>query len=290
MKQVCAVAQLFALAGIITASSAHAAVLFSNGFETNTTDWESTTRVPSGTNGIASASGNYHAEAAPGAKGNPNSDTFGRWGGYNYGAGNNVPTTFQAYSTSIDIYLNVGGGWANDTVFDFDSAVSNAAGGFLRDFVFNAGFYNDGTGLGANTNRFVISASNNSQRGSAFAKNPGRNPIAISTTGWYRFEDDFYNNGGVLAADLKIFDSANTLLNTWTLSDVSDLIAGVGGNRYGWFDTNEFSTLAFDNTKLQTASVAAVPEPLSVAIWPIIALTIGGVTWCRRYWGNPTAG
>jgi hypothetical protein len=74
--------------------------------------------------------------------------------------------------------LNVAGGWANDTRFDFSSAINNAAGTHLSDFIFNAGFYNDTDGSpGSGTSRFVISASFNSQPGSAFAKNPGFDPI-----------------------------------------------------------------------------------------------------------------
>jgi hypothetical protein len=152
----------------------------------------------------------------------------------------------------VDIYLNVGGGWANDTRFDFDSAINNSLGTFRRDFIFNGGFYNDTDGSpGSGTNRFIISASNNSQPGSAFAKNPGRSPIAISTTGWYTFTHHFSDIGGVLSVDLRIFDSSNLLVGSWTLSDASDLIALIGGNRYGWFDYNQFSVLAFDNAKLE---------------------------------------
>ncbi len=51
---------------------------------------------------------------------------------------------------------------------------------------------------------------------------------------------------------MSIFDSSNALVNGWTLSDPADLIAGIGGNRYGWFDYNQFSTLAFDNAELST--------------------------------------
>ncbi len=153
---------------------AGATTLYSNGFETNITDWDAfggsfnATRVASGTNGITSASGGFHAE-------NSASGSASRWGGYNFGAGNAVPTAFQEYTTSVDIFLNVAGGWSNDTRFDFSSAINNAGGTHLRDFIFNAGFYNslDLTGPGAGTDRFVISASNNSQPGSAFAKNPG---------------------------------------------------------------------------------------------------------------------
>lgn len=223
---------------------------FFQGFETDIDGWETPTRVPSGTNGITSATGGFHAITAVGA------GDFTRWGGYNYGAGS-VPTVFKEYSTSVDIYLNVGGGWTNDTRFDFDSAISNSAGAFLSDFIFNAGFYNDATGPGANTNRFVFSTSYNSQPGSAYAKNPARDPIAISTTGWYTFQHHFYDNAGVLNVDMSIFDASGTLIKTWTL--VSAPIAGVGGNRYGWFDYNQFSTLAFDNSKMEIAPILVGP-------------------------------
>jgi hypothetical protein len=251
------------------AAQSQAAVLHSNGFETNTDGWFTPTRVMSGTGGIPSASGSYHATLSG------NVGTFTRWGGYNYGAGDAVPTLFQEFITSLDIYLDVGGPWANNTRFDFSSAINDSAGTHRRDFIFNAGFYDDMTGPGAGTDRFVISASNNSQPGSAFAKNPANFPIAISTTGWYTFEHRFYNNGGVLAVDMSIYNSANSLVNTWTLSNAADLIAGIGGNRYGWFDFNEFSTLAFDNALAQTVD-ATVPEPVSLAIWGVGAL---GMAW-----------
>ena len=224
------------LAGSLRASATD----YFNGFETDIAGWETPTRVASGTDGITSRTGGFHATTAAGA------GDFSRWGGYNYGAGA-VPTVFHGYSTSVDIYLNVEGGWANNTRFDFSSAINNSGGTHLSDFIFNAGFYSDTDGSpGSGTPRFVISASYNSQPGSAFAKNPGFDPIAISTTGWYTFEHHFYENAGVLTVDMSIFDASDALIKTWTR--VSFAIAGVGGNRYGWFDYNEFSTLAFDNT------------------------------------------
>ena len=257
----------------LVATSGQASVLYSNGFETNISDWDAfggsfnAVRVASGTNGITSASGSFHAE-------NSASGSASRWGGYNYGAGNAVPTSFQEYWTSVDIYLNVGGGWANDTRFDFSSAINNNLGTHNRDFIFNAGFYNDTDGSpGSGSSRFVISASTNSQPSGAYAKNPGKAPIAISTTGWYTFEHHFYDNAGVLAVDMNIYDAANLLVNTWTQSVAADVISGIGGNRYGWFDYNQLSTLAFDNAELRTAD-QVVPEPLSVAVWSLLA-TIG---------------
>ena len=261
---------IFGLACIVALAAAEqvqAGILYSNDFESasyGVTDWSATARVSSGTNGIASAGGGFHAESQPSA--------FTRWGGYNFGAGTNVPTQFQEFSTKVDIYLDVDGGWANNTRFDYDSAISNSGGGFQRDFIFNGGFFNDATGPGAGGNRFVFSASNNSQPGNAFAKNPGRNPIAISDSGWYTFEHHFRDNAGVLAVDMSIF-AGNSLVYSWTLSNASDLIGQIGGNRYGWFDFSEFPTLAIDNAQLSTA----VPEPASLAIWGLtgLALAIG---------------
>jgi hypothetical protein len=237
---------LLATIGMLVAGSASAsAQTYFNGFETDIAGWETPTRVPSGTGGITSSTGAFHATTSAFA------GDFTRWGGYNYGAGNAVPTVFREYTTSLDIYLNVEGGWANNTRFDFTSAINNSGGTHLSDFIFNGGFYNDtDASPGSGTSRFVISASYNSQPGSAFAKNPGFDPIAISTTGWYTFQHHFYNNAGVLNVDMSIYDANGDLVKTWTR--VSAPITGVGGNRYGWFDYNEFSALAFDNTAMKS--------------------------------------
>lgn len=205
---------------------------FYQGFETDASGWFDATRVASGTNGIASSTGSFHAEIA--------STDFTRWGGYN----STFPT--GGFTTSLDIYLDLSATSTNDTRFDFTSAISTPANGHRRDFAFNAGFYNDG-GAG---NRFVISASNSTGRGNSYPKNPGRNPVAIATSGWYTFQHHFYDNGsGVLAVDLKVIDASDVTLGSWTLSDASDIIGTtVGGNRYGWFASNEFDFLAIDET------------------------------------------
>ena len=257
---------------MILAVSGVAQADFFNGFETDISGWDAfggsydASRVASGTNGITSASGSYHAE-------NSSTGSAGNWGGYNFGAGGGVPTSFQEYVTSVDIYLDLGGGWGNDTRFDFSSAINNAAGDHKRDFIFNGGFYNssDLTGPGSGTNRFIISASNNSQPGSAYAKNPGKDPFAISSTGWYTFQHHFYDDSGVLAAEMSIFDASNSFVNSWILSDPSDAISLIGGNRYGWFDYNQFDTLAFDNT-----SLTVVPVPAAV-ILGVLGLSVAGL-------------
>ncbi|MCA9054177.1 MAG: hypothetical protein KDA75_10095 [Planctomycetaceae bacterium] len=215
-----------------------------NGFEVDTAGWDvfggsfDAARVPTGTGGISSAEGDWHATGNT-----PATD----WDGY----GSVFPA--GGYLTSVDVFLNVDGGFANDTRLDYTSAISTTAGNHLRDFVFNLGFYSasDLTGPGAGTNRFIISASNSAGRANSFPKNPGRSPISIDQTGWYTFEHMFRDNGiGILEVELSIFDSSGTAVGTWTLSSLTDVIGvTVGGNRYGWFATNEFGvSLAFDNT------------------------------------------
>jgi hypothetical protein len=237
----------------VDAPAAHelVALIYSNGFETGVSDWDAyggsfdATRVASGTNGIVSASGKYHAESSP-------SGSASRWGGYNFGAGAGVPTAFREYSTSVAIYLDVSGEWANQTRFDFSSAINRSDGTFWRDFVFNAGFYTaaDLIGVGAGTKRFVISASNHGQPSDADPKNPSQEPIVIEATGWYTFEHHFYAKAGRLEVAMSIFDASRTHVNTWTLR-TAEPISAIGGNCYGWFAFNQFSTLAFDNVELR---------------------------------------
>src|SRR4029450_6896854 len=88
--------------------------------------------------------------------------TFTRWGGYS--------ETFPVggYTTNLDIYLHISPpymngsltGYANDTRFDWSSAINTPNCAHRRDFVFNAGFYNDTDTTGTGP-RFAISSSNN---------------------------------------------------------------------------------------------------------------------------------
>lgn len=205
------------------------------GFETDNT-WgdppTNPTRVASGTNGVTSKTGGFHAEAVAG--------NFTRWGGYS--------STFPAsgYTTSIDIYLDVNGAYSNDTRFDYTSAINQPDGNHRRDFIFNAGFYNDGVAPGTG-NRFVVGASNNSGQP---PKNPGGDPFVVTSSGWYTFQHRFYNNGfGVLAVQMNLLDASGNVLKTWTRSNASDIIGTtVGGNRYGWFPIMDFPYLAIDNS------------------------------------------
>ena len=127
----------FAIANTVSAN-------FSQGFEVNNNGWNvfggtlDATRVPSGTNGINSHTGGFHAEIA----GNVQlcDGTFSaatKWGGYSR------PFPLLGYRTDIWVYLNVNNpANANDMRFDWiASAVTDGDCGFTRDFAFNFGWY-----------------------------------------------------------------------------------------------------------------------------------------------------
>lgn len=217
------------------------------GFETDAVWGGDPTRVPSGTNGITSKTGGYHAEAVAG--------NFTRWGGYN------AIFPSGGYTTSVDVYLDTAGGYANDTRFDYISASSKQDGSHLRDFVFSCGFYNDAAPPGTG-NRFVCSASNNSP---GWPKNPGRDPFVVATSpGWYTFKHSFNNNGGVLSVDLAVYNAGGALIKSWTLSNLSDTISTVvGGNRYGWFSASAFPFLAIDNSYRSDYAASTVKKVTS---------------------------
>ncbi len=233
-------AVMLALAGLSLPADA---ADFFNDFETDTAGWDvfggafDAVRVPNPTDGPPSPDAGWHATGDIPAT---------NWGGYS----STFPT--GGYLTSIDIFLDVEAGHLNDTRLDFSSAINSTAGTFQRDFVFNLGFYDDNTGPGAGTSRYVVSASNNAGSANSFPKNPDNNPVAIETTGWYTFTHRFRDNGsGILEVLMSIYTPDGELVSSWALSDPADIIGTtVGGNRYGWFVTNEFeaAALAFDNS------------------------------------------
>ena len=240
----------FAIANTVSAN-------FFQDFETpNTNGWDvfggnfNATRVASGTHDIQSHTGNYHAEALgplticdPLLGGSAATD----WGGYSR------PFPVGGWTTDIWVYLDMAATTVNDTRFDWiASAVNRPDCEHRRDFAFNFGWYNDSGPYGSGA-RFVVSGNTNTGRCHSDPRNPDMDPYTITTTGWYKLEGKFENNAGTLMVTLRVFDSTNptTALHTWVISDATDTIGTwVGGNRYGWFSSQEFPFLAFDDTSL----------------------------------------
>lgn len=265
-------------AGLILALTGLVYAAFFQSFETDTAGWFDANRVMTGTHSVPSKTGTFHAEDGGGA--------FTRWGGYS--------KTFPpgGYTTSIDIYLDITAPYdssttpyPNDTRFDWSSAINNPDCVHRRDFVFNAGFYTDTDTTGTGP-RFVISASTNAGRSGSFPKNPGRDPFTIDVEGWYTFEHRFYGvPGGQLFVDLTIKNASGVPLHMWTLTDSSDIIGTtVGGNRYGWFASDEFPFLAFDNSELIGFQDFCTPPPST----PGAKITGGG--WIDGVLGKGTFG
>jgi len=253
-----AIAVLFLLPAFVASADAPPGPYF-NGFETNTAGWfnfsgATITRIPSGdtsttyASGVSPADGNYYARLGK----DPSADScvFGggtapiyygpytNWGGYS--------AIFPpgGYSTGVDIYLDVSYAQSHlDTRFDWSSAISDATGGFRRDFVFNVG--TDALG-------FVMTGGNNATRCGANPADAGHSPVVhITQSGWYTFKHIFTGvQGGPLVVNMQVIQkSTDMVLGTWTRSDTTDIIGvTVGGNRYGWFVQNEFNGLAIDNS------------------------------------------
>ncbi|MBD3309440.1 hypothetical protein GF339_23805 [candidate division KSB3 bacterium] len=212
------------------------ATVFFQGFETDTSGWEpyngSVTQTASGTGGITSAAGGFHAVLGSPANGGP----FTRFGGYH----DTWPE--GGFTASLDIYLDTG--WAAGEGFDYSVAANGSDGNHQRDFIFHVT-------KDTSTGDLLVGGSNNSN----FTPREDLeniNHYVVSSSGWYTFQHVFYDNGGSLAVDLNLLDSSGTVLFTETRSTAADTIPGeVGGNRYGWFTFIDVSGgIAIDNTSL----------------------------------------
>jgi hypothetical protein len=243
-----------------------------NSFETDTGDWQPVShgdvvREPSGfttgggyASGVASATGSFHARTSLGddspcaSGGGPQplrAGPFTRWDGYS--------STFPAsgFRTQLAVYLDVAYATAHpDTRFDWVSAINNASSGtFRREFAFNAG---------TDANGFVVSGSVNATR---CGVSPYAGGVSVTQSGWYVMRHTFRDIGGVLSVDVDLircgatcpraYQTGGIPVGSWTLSNPSDAIANVGGNRFGWFENNEFDQLAVDDAERWTFQTPA---------------------------------
>lgn len=248
---------------------AGAATVFFQGFETDTSDWldendyagyGTITRVASGTSGISSFAGSFHAVLTQTGPVGGESSPFTRFDGYR--------DTFPSggMTSSAAVYLDTG--WAAGEGFDYSVAANGSDGNHERDFIFHV---TQDTSSG----KLLVAGSNNTN----FDPREDLETLSnyeVTSSGWYIFEHQFNNNSGTLEVDLILRDAGGTALFTKTLSNPADLIPTVvGGNRYGWFTNIDIAGgIEVDSTMLQ-----AVPVP--AAAW-LFGSALGLLGWIRR--------
>jgi hypothetical protein len=219
---------------------------FGQGFETGTdgiifdpaSDGGNVTVVSSGTGGITSASGAFHAifEQTPGA-GGPGSESgpFTRFDGYR--------DTFQTYKTEVDVYLKTT--WANGEGFDYSVAANGSDNAHQRDFIFHVT-------KDTSTGKLLIGGSNNTNFAPIENLETGNHAV-VDASGWYTFEHVFSKKAdNTLEVAMNVYDAAGDWIFTEVSNTAADTIPGdVGGNRYGWFTNIDITGgIAVDNVEL----------------------------------------
>lgn len=249
---------IFTLSGI-----AQADVVFNQGFETGTAgfssggDYGGIQRVSSGTNGMTSAAGGYHAIVT---------DTSA--GPYTFFDGSRG-TWPGSYFSQIDVYLDTS--WADGSGFEWSVASYGSDGNHQRDFIFHIA-------KDTSSGSLYVGGSNNSNF-SVRQDLENINSYQVSESGWYTFQHLFREQSGSLAVDLNLIKDGNILF-TETRFNPADTIPGeVGGNGYGWFtDITLDGGLALDNVILDVPQ-AAVPVP--AAVW-LLGSGLMGLIGVRR--------
>ncbi|MHA7813669.1 MAG: hypothetical protein ACX94C_09785 [Phycisphaerales bacterium] len=223
MKNVLCAVALAGLSGSVVAGE-----VFNQGFETDTSGWfdenngwsGTIDRVSSGTDGITSASGAYHANFGQSNGDGGLTAGFTRFDGYR-------DTWSGPYQASVAIYLDTN--WTAGEGFDYSVASSNSSGSHLRDFIFHVT-------KDTSTGQLLVGGSNNTNFDPIENLETGNHAV-IGTSGWYTFEHSFYDAGdGTLAVALNLYDAGGSLIFQEIRNNAGDHVGSIaGGNRYGWF-------------------------------------------------------
>jgi hypothetical protein len=185
-------------------------------------------RVASGTGGIISSSGEYHALVEGFADDCPSYNSapqcyygpFSRFDGYR-------DSWLGTWKAEIDIYLDPTA-WSSGQGFDYSVAANGSDGSHQRDYIFHVT-------KDTLTDKLLVAGSNNTTF-SPREDLENINHYEVTTAGWYTLQHVFYESSGALAVDLNLLDSNDTVLFTETRYNAADLIPDeVGGNRYSWF-------------------------------------------------------
>ncbi|MHA7816363.1 MAG: PEP-CTERM sorting domain-containing protein [Pseudohaliea sp.] len=254
----------------LVANGASASFWF-QGFESDTSGWfdetsgwaGTVTRVSSGSGslGVASSSGGWHAEFTQSATEAAGGTTgpFSRFDGYR-------DTWPGSYRAAIDIYLDPQ--WVEGSGFDYSVASSGSDGNHQRDFIFHVT-------KDTSTGDLLVGGSNNSNFEPKENLESDPNHVRIIDAGWYTFEHYFYDSVGTLAVDLILSDAGGSEVFRETRNNPSDLIPSeVGGNRYAWFTNIDIDgAIAVDNHRLES-----VPLPATLLLFCVGVFALGART------------
>ncbi|GAU86866.1 VCBS domain-containing protein [Bosea sp. BIWAKO-01] len=172
----------------------------------------------SGDDGISTADGGQYAVFTQSDDQSDDTGPYTRFDGYR-------SDFVEGLTSEVKVYLKTG--WANGEGFDYSVAATRADGSHLRDFIFHV--TKDGS-----TGQLLVGASNNTNFDPRQDLGSGT-PYTVSASGWFTLQHVFHNIAGQLSVDLNLIDAAGAVVFTQTLSNATDLISDVGGNRYGWF-------------------------------------------------------
>lgn len=261
------------LGATLLGSTASAATLYyQNSFEENTAGWTATggssvIRTESGTDGVGSLDGDYHAIAIrDGAQG-----PYTNFGGYT----NTWPGEWDA---RIAVYLNPA--WQEGSGFIYSVATNNSAGAHLREYALHAGVVKDET-TGGIPQLIVIADTSSVAAGESVLKHINAmstdRRVAISEAGWYIIEQQFRSVNGKLVGTVRLLDAEGEEVFSYTKPEVTfiggyDPISNVGGNRYGWFTHITIpGGLAIDAAELLVSPVlhtvsSDASEPVTIAL------------------------
>lgn len=236
------------LTPLVGATSVSAAHTYDNGFENadDTDSWfpyrsgDSITRVASGTNGVPSSDGSYHASL--------DGSVYTWWGE----SGGETVWPDYGYKTEIDVYLNMSlADGASSQTFQWNSSVNDPNGDFLEEAFFQLRTDPD------TANQWNIRMA---RVYNGFVRTDW---FDVTQSGWYTLRHTFYQgDGGLLEIKLEVLNESGTVLGSvvWDgFVDYSVANGDVGGPRYGWFYPQSFTDLPVDSARMEP-----LPAPLPV--------------------------
>jgi len=217
---------------------------FSQSFESGTSGfldgdsgWNGqVSQVSSGTDGIVSPDGGFHAIFEQDVDGAP----FTRFANYGQDFG-------DGHAVSTKIYLNQS--WADGEGFDWSVAASNSEGSHLRDFVFHIT-------KDADTGTVLIGADNNTNFDPINNLETRENFGEVTQSGWYTFNHVFFEaSDGSLAVAMTVLDENGDAVFHEVRNEPSDAVESlVGGSYYGWFTNIDIAGgIAVDDVELRVS-------------------------------------